>query len=304
VTDLVASVVPMVYAQGRHLLHAADLQDQMFVELMGAAYRFDPQRIAPERWPTYAWMSLDHVRRHGVDQEGVARSPRRLPRATSVPLGETELASREPGPGAAIEERQSTEAIRQALARLPHSLRVPLLESMQGLPARVVTDDLGVSQNTARRRIQEARDAVRDELARHVDEVAGGPHETVTDPVLERSQQLFEQTFAPSRGPEPGRVRTDEPSSGTHSATLFSRPSHAALGAWTCCAQPPGMSPQLLGWRARPETASRCRPSAKHAIQGAGQNQSRRRRRTRPSADLGSGIAAPWIRTFVCIERI
>ena len=140
----------------------------------------------------------------GVDHSGVARG--RNPQPTIVTLGDTEPVSREPGPGAGIEERQSTEAIRQALARLPHSLQVPLLESMQGQPARMVADELGVSESTARRRIQEARDAVRDELARHVDEVAGGPYETVTDPVLERSQQLFEQTFAPSRGPEPGWV--------------------------------------------------------------------------------------------------
>jgi hypothetical protein len=51
VTDLVASVIPMVYAQTRQALHAADVRGQMFVELMGAAYRFDPQRIGPERWP-------------------------------------------------------------------------------------------------------------------------------------------------------------------------------------------------------------------------------------------------------------
>jgi RNA polymerase sigma factor (sigma-70 family) len=204
VTDLVASVIPMVYAQTRHALNAADVRGQMFVELMGAAYRFDPQRIGPERWSTYAWMTLEHSRQRGVDHSGVAR--RRNPQPTIVTLGDTEPVSREPGPGAGIEERQSTEAIRQALARLPHSLQVPLLESMQGQPARMVADELGVSESTARRRIQEARDAVRDELARHVDEVAGGPYETVTDPVLERSQQLFEQTFAPSRGPEPGWV--------------------------------------------------------------------------------------------------
>jgi hypothetical protein len=84
VTDLVASVIPMVFAQSRHVLHAADVQGQMFVELMGAAYRFDPQRTAPERWPTYAWMSLEHVRRHGVDQAGVARDHSRRPQATVV----------------------------------------------------------------------------------------------------------------------------------------------------------------------------------------------------------------------------
>ena len=46
--------------------------------------------------------------------------------------------------------------------------------------------------------------AVRDELALHVDDGAEVPCETVTDPVLERSQRLFEETFAPSLGPRIG----------------------------------------------------------------------------------------------------
>jgi DNA-directed RNA polymerase specialized sigma24 family protein len=198
VTDLVTSVIPMVYAQTRHVLHAADVQGQMFVELMGAAYRFDPQRTAPERWPTYAWMSLEHVRRHGVDQAGVARNHSRLPRATLVPLGETEPASRGPAPGAAIEERQSTEAIKQALGRLPHSLQMPLLEAMQGRPERVIAEEGGFSESTARRRILEARETLKRELATHADDADGGPYETVTDPALERSQRMFEETVATS----------------------------------------------------------------------------------------------------------
>ena len=81
-----------------------------------------------------------------------------------------------------------------------------MVQSMQGSPAHVIAEDFGFSESTARRRIQEARDCVRDELARHGDDVAEVPDETVTDPVLERSQRLFEETFAPSLGPEPGRV--------------------------------------------------------------------------------------------------
>ncbi len=198
VTDLVTSVIPMVYAQTRHVLRAADVQGQMFVELMGAAYRFDPQRTAPERWPTYAWMLLEHVRRHGVDQAGVARNHSRLPRATVVTLGDTEPASREPAPGAAIEQRQATEAIKQALGRLPHSLQGPLLESIQGRPERVIAEEGGFSESTARRRILEARETLKRELATHAD-ADEGPCESVTDPVLERSQRMFDETFAPSQ---------------------------------------------------------------------------------------------------------
>jgi DNA-directed RNA polymerase specialized sigma24 family protein len=205
VIDVVASVIPMVYAQTRHALNAGDVRGQMFVELMGAAYRFDPQWIGPERWPTYAWMTLEHTRRHGVDHSGVILS--RSPRATTVTLGDTEPVSRDPGPGAGIEERASIEAIKQAVERLPHSLQVPLLESIQGRPAHVIAEGFGVSESTARRRIQEARDHVREEIALHLDDVREVPYETVTDPVLERSQRLFEETFAPSLGPEPHRGR-------------------------------------------------------------------------------------------------
>ena len=38
----------------------------------------------------------------------------------------------------------------------------------------------------------------------NVDDAAEVPHETVNDPVLERSQRLFEETFAPSLGPRIG----------------------------------------------------------------------------------------------------
>ena len=198
VTDLVTSVIPMVYAQSRHVLHAADMQGQMFVELMGAAYRFDPQRTAPERWPTYAWMTLQHVRRHGVDQAGVARNYSRLPQPAVVTLGDIEPASREPASGTTIEQRQSTEAIKQALGRLPHSLQGPLLESIQGRPERVIAEDSGFSQSTARRRILEARETLKRELATHADDADEGPHETVTDPALERSQHMFDETFPTS----------------------------------------------------------------------------------------------------------
>jgi DNA-directed RNA polymerase specialized sigma24 family protein len=170
-----------------------------FVELMGAAYRFDPQRTAPERWPTYAWISLEHVRRHGVDQAGVARNGSRLPQATVVPLGDIEPASREPAPGARIEQRQSTEAIKQALEHLPHSLQRPLLESIQGRPARMIAEESGFSESTARRRILQARETLKRELDTHADDAGEDPYESVTDPVLERSQHMFDETVATSQ---------------------------------------------------------------------------------------------------------
>jgi len=95
-----------------------------------------------------------------------------------------------------------------------------MVQSMQGSPAHVIAEDFGFSESTARRRIQEARDSVRDELALHVDDGAEVPYETVTDPVLSRSQRLFEETFAASLSPEPGRGRDrcDPPSTASRCA--------------------------------------------------------------------------------------
>lgn len=205
VTDLVASVIPMVYAQTRRTPNAADMRGQMFVELMGAAYRFDPERILPERWPKYAWMTLQHSRWRGVDDSGVVRKRVRGSRPTTVDIDSVEPASRAPGPGDALEERESIAAIQEAVGRLSPSLREPLLESMQGHPVRMVAEDLGFSESTARRRINEARDHVSDALEAHATDGPWISWETVIDPVLERSQRLFEHTFAPSLRPEPVR---------------------------------------------------------------------------------------------------
>ena len=68
-----------------------------------------------------------------------------------------------------------------------------MVQSMQGSPAHVIAEDFGFSESTARRRIQDARDSVRDELALHVDDGAEVPYETVTDPVLSRSQRRNSQ---------------------------------------------------------------------------------------------------------------
>lgn len=205
VTDLVASVIPMVYAQTRRAPNAADMRGQMFIELMGAAYRFDPQRILPEHWPKYAWMTLQHSRWRGVDDSGVVRKRVRGPRATTVAIDSVEPASLTPGPGEGIEERESISAITKAVEQLPPSLREPLFESMQGHPTRLIAEDLGFSQSTVRRRIKEARD----HIAEALDAQAAGPWislETAIDPVLERSQRMFEATFARSHRPAHGRT--------------------------------------------------------------------------------------------------
>jgi len=42
----------------------------------------------------------------------------------------------------------------------------------------------------------EARETLKRDLATHADDADEGPHETVTEPALERSQHMFEETVA------------------------------------------------------------------------------------------------------------
>ena len=205
VTDLVGSVIPMVYAQTRRTPNAADTRGQMFVELMGAAYRFDPQRTSPEGWASYAWMTLKHARLRGVDDAGVVRKRTTGPRPITVALGEREPASSTPDPGEIAQERQAVAGVARAVEQLPASLREPLLASIKGNPMRAIADDLGYSESTAHRRIAEARDQLRAELAVRPDEGNWVPFIRSTDPVLERAQRLYEQGFPPSSSVDPGR---------------------------------------------------------------------------------------------------
>ena len=205
VTDLVGSVIPMVYAQTRRTPNAADTRGQMFVELMGAAYRFDPQRTSPEGWASYAWMTIKHARWRGVDDAGVVRKRITAPRPSTVALEGRDPASHAPDPGEVVEDRHAVAAITQALGQLPTSLREPLMASMQGHPLREIAQHLGYSESTAHRRIKEAREHIRDDIASHADDRPWVPFDTEIDPVLERAQRMFEQTSLPSSDLRPGR---------------------------------------------------------------------------------------------------
>lgn len=78
------------------------------------------------------------------------------------------------------------------------------MASMQGHPLREIAEDLGYSESTAHRRIKEAREHIRDDLASHADDRPWVPFDTGIDPVLERAQRLCEQVFAPSPELRPG----------------------------------------------------------------------------------------------------
>lgn len=203
VTDLVASVIPMAYAKTRGLTNAADLRGQMFVELMGAAYRFDLRIIGPERWPMYAWMTVKHTLWRGVDDSGVVRRRVRGLRPTAVSMDRWDPPSTSPGPSDIFEQRDSVSVLARAVEELPTALRGPLEESIRGSSTRAIAEEAGYSESTARRRLHEARDlvVVKTELAGWEGNATG--HEIVTDPVMDRAQRLFEESFGPVSAPEP-----------------------------------------------------------------------------------------------------
>lgn len=205
VADLVASVVPMVYAQTRRSYNETDVRGQAFVELMGAAYRFDPERNGPEGWAPYAWMTIKHSRLSGVDDAGVVRRRTTSPRPANMTLEGHDPASRTPDPGDIVEQRESVQSITQTLHQLPTSLREPLLESMEGHPIRTIAEDHGYSQSTAHRRVAEARAQLREELAPHADDGTWVPFDEGIDPVLERAQRLYESILPQATTREPDR---------------------------------------------------------------------------------------------------
>ena len=158
---------------------------------------------------SYAWMTLKHARLRGVDDAGVVRKRSTGLRPITVTLGERDPASSTPDPGAVAEERQSVAAIARAVEQLPASLREPLLASIRGKPTRAIADDLGYSESTAHRRINEAREHLRDELGPRAVDSQWVPFDKGTDPVLERAQRLSDQKLTPSPGLElgPGPAR-------------------------------------------------------------------------------------------------
>ncbi|MBK8463502.1 MAG: sigma-70 family RNA polymerase sigma factor [Nigerium sp.] len=205
VASLVSAVTPMVYAQSRGAWNGEDLRGQLFVELMNAARRFDPQGTEPQAWPAYAWMTLKHARGHGVDSAGVV-SPR-TPRPTTVALGGWEPPSREPDPTTGIEQQQALQTIKQALDHLPDALREPLVEAMKGRSIHSIAGHLGVSRSTINRRIRAAREQVRDELGLPTGDTARVPFEIITGPARTRSTRLEEQR--PRMSCEPRRRGPD-----------------------------------------------------------------------------------------------
>lgn len=170
-----------------------------------AAVGFDPQRIDPERWASYAWTTVTRTRWRGVDDAGVVTRRDRVTPPTTVTIDGWDQASPTPGPSEIVEQQDSITAITHAVGQLPPSLREPLLESMRGQSARTIGEAHGFTDKTARRRIQQARDQIRAGLASRPEDRAWEPFAAAADPVMDRAQRLFERTLPPSLGLDPTR---------------------------------------------------------------------------------------------------
>lgn len=185
VADLVASVTPMVYAQTRHGPNLDDLRGELFVALMKAAHLFDPSRSGGGAWPTYVWRTLQYQRWTGVDLAGVARA-RTTP--NTVRLGTREVVSQTPGPeDTVVPSQTSFDSVTAAVAALPRHLRGPLEASMNGLPPRLIAEDLHISASTAHRRVLAARQILREELADPRDPDAPAAHHLAGGPAARTS---------------------------------------------------------------------------------------------------------------------
>ena len=149
----------------------------------------------------YAWMTVQHSRWRGVDDSGVVRKRVRGPRPTTVSMDQWDPPSTNPGPSDIIEQRDSISVLARAVEQLPTALRGPLEESMRGSTTKTIAEDAGYSESTARRRLHEARDLVKAQLAGGEGKPRG--YEFVTEPVLDRAQRLFEESFGPVSAPEP-----------------------------------------------------------------------------------------------------
>ena len=208
VVDLVASVIPMVHHRARHSRNPDDTRGEMFLQVLNAAHTFNPERTDPGLWPRYAWKTLEHSRWRGVDNAGVPR-PRLQSPPTIVALGERDPASTNPDPATIVERRHSLRALHDAVDDLPPKLRQPLLQAAEGRSTADIGADLGLSASTVRRRLADARDQLRDDLAPLLAPDDDAPrYESVRPRPLDRSQHLNDKALAAQPRHEQGRGLT------------------------------------------------------------------------------------------------
>jgi len=162
---------------------AEDLTQDIFLKIFKSLDTFD-RRANFQTWLISISRNLciDHYRSVRKERETIDRD---------VDANELTPASRDPGPVAALEQRDRVTLLRQALSELPETLRTAvLMRDIQELSYQEIADRLRLPEGTVKSRINRGRT----ELARQIRRLRG-------------------DDFSPSggggaKGPEPDRSRT------------------------------------------------------------------------------------------------
>ena len=136
---------------------AEDLTQEIFIKIFKSLSTFD-RRANFQTWLISVSRNLciDHYRSVRKERETIDRQ---------VDPNELTPASTDPGPMAALEQRDRVTLLRQALGQLPDTLRTAvLMRDIQEMSYQEIADKLGLPEGTVKSRINRGRT----ELARHV----------------------------------------------------------------------------------------------------------------------------------------
>ena len=136
---------------------AEDLTQDIFIKIFKSLSTFD-RRANFQTWLISVSRNLciDHYRSVRKERETIDRQ---------VDPNELTPASTDPGPMAALEQRDRVTLLRQALGQLPDTLRTAvLMRDIQEMSYQEIADKLGLPEGTVKSRINRGRT----ELARHV----------------------------------------------------------------------------------------------------------------------------------------
>ena len=136
---------------------AEDLTQDIFLKIFRSLHTFD-RRANFQTWLVSVSRNLciDHYRSVRKERETIDRD---------VDASELSPLSREPGPGAALEQQDRVALLREALGGLPETLRTAVvLRDIQELSYQEIADRLRLPEGTVKSRINRGRT----ELARQI----------------------------------------------------------------------------------------------------------------------------------------
>src|SRR3954464_10422244 len=141
---------------------AEDLTQDIFLKIFRSLDTFD-RRANFQTWLISVSRNLciDHYRSVRKERETIDRE---------VDANELTPASRDPGPVAALEQRDRVTLLRQAMLELPETLRTAvLMRDIQELSYQEIAERLGLPEGTVKSRINRGRT----ELARQIRRLRG-----------------------------------------------------------------------------------------------------------------------------------